>query len=85
MNPTAQNIQDQIGCSDLEAEFAELVLWYDGFKDANRLAVLVLFPDDLAVVTAKRDDARMDKDYKTADFLRDVLEQCGVKVRDRQS
>ena len=83
MSPAAEMIKCALPeLDELECEFAELVLWYDGFKDSNRLSILPYFSEDCEVIRQKRERARAGKDFETADFLRDVLLQCGIPVRD---
>lgn len=84
MNPAAQSLQqsfiaDGTPLSDLEAEFAEAVVFYQGFHDAARLRLLPYEPDDIRVVVAKMNAARAEGDYKTSDFLRVALRSCGLE------
>lgn len=68
--------------SDLESKFAEMVIWYNGFKD-DRVKLLAHDPIDRAIIVAKMNDARADKDFKTSDFLRDVLRRAGLDVKNK--
>ena len=40
-------------------------------------------PDDLMALIARRETARADKDWATADALRDELRARGVAIKDR--
>jgi hypothetical protein len=69
--------------NDLESRFAEMLIWYDGFKDAHRLKVLPHCNPDIVVMLEKMDEARACKDYRTSDFIRGILKRAGVQVRQR--
>lgn len=84
MTPAAQSIQETFLrdegrlVSDLEAEFMEVALWYDGFQNEEKIKLLRWMGEDASIVTRKMNSARAEKDYKTSDFLRDVLRKCGL-------
>ena len=83
MNTASQSIQNAIpGMSELEAMFAEVVLFWDGFK-TDKIKSLRYFPEDVTIIEQKRADARAERDYKTADLLRDVLLKAGLRVADK--
>lgn len=71
-------LKHQMGMDDLEASFTTIVLLCDLEKDS-------LTPDEIEIVKSKRDRARSEKDFKTSDYLRGVLERNGETVRDRRA
>lgn len=81
--PAAQSIQESIGTDDLESAFAEIVLWYGGFEDKHRMLLLPHRAEDVGVIQSKRERCRAEKDYKTADYLRGILEGAGIRIRDK--
>jgi len=83
MNTAALSIQSELApMSDLEAMFAEVVLFWEGFQ-TPKAKNLRYFPEDVAIIQQKREDARAERDYKTADFLRDVLLGAGIRIADK--
>lgn len=82
--PAAQAIQEAFPeMSEAEAAFTEVLLWYDSFENKGRMRVLKFNPDDLAIIIAKMNEARAEKDYRTSDCLRKVLTEVGVRVGNR--
>lgn len=76
--PAAQCIAETLNLDEVEAAFAEVVIWYDGFKNKERMPLLPIEPNDIKAIVDKRNRARQEKDFKTADFLRDVLIGAGL-------
>lgn len=81
--PAAENIAELLGMDEQEAEFVEVMLWYDGFKDQERLQILPYSPDDVRIIHRKMESSRGDKDFRTADTLREVLRNAGIVVKNR--
>lgn len=82
MYPAAESVQesfkaDGVDLSDLDSKFIELVLWYDGFNDVDKMRSLKYDKDDLLILVAKMNEARSEKDYKTSDAIRDALRRAG--------
>ena len=82
MTPAATAIKERFpGMEDMEAEFTEVILFWEARPDKKH--AVRYFPEDVAIIQWKRQQARADKDYKTSDYLRDWLTMAGVKVRDK--
>lgn len=82
--PAAQAIQESFPkMSELEAEFLEVLLWYDGFKDVERMKVLPYRGDDMGAIVRKMQDARSERDFKMSDHLREVLRGAGCAVKNQ--
>ena len=81
--PAAEAIKEALGVSDLDAAFLEVAHWYKWFRDATRITVLPYCPEDVEILHLKREDCRQDRDWKTADAIRDALILAGLKIRDK--
>lgn len=80
--PAAESIKEAFPTMDeSEAEFTEVALFYKGFEDEQLLKLLPHDKQDLEIVIRKMDSARAEKDFKTSDFLRDVLRKVGFTVK----
>lgn len=92
--PAAEAIQESFArdgrfIPDLEAEFAEVLLWYGGFWNPNsehpeRMQLLPYEIEDLQVIFAKMESARAQKDFSTSDTLREVLRRAGCVVKNQK-
>lgn len=72
-----QSIQNLTGVDELTAKMIEVVALVS--LDAEKLSLL---PSEVEVITAYRNQCRNERDYKTSDYLRNVLLRAGHKVKD---
>lgn len=87
--PAAESVMESILSDEgwkldpLEAEFLETLLWYDAFKNKERMKLLPYSQQDLEVITRKMEDSRARRDFQTADYLREGLRKAGVTVKNK--
>lgn len=76
--PAVSELMQSMGCDRDEARFTLVILLCDLDVPKPKLT-----PWDQNVIALARRRAREEKDFKTADYLRDVLQRAGCRVVDK--